>query len=261
MGNSKLLYEVMDFKLLAPSLSKGSVPLLLIAEIVKEIRSVVGYAALRLIQDGMNKHNIPKKSLHEHLDLRLSEVRPNFKAVHLIITANSERDLLNDGVVKKSLERIFSVLNTNGYSPNFLPAITKLGPSSAKHLRKFLSLMLSNSIEIDFIWRFSELKIGFWKGTKRDIKNLHSALEVKKIIERKNLILVGKISMLNKQKRIHLKNEKDKPISIFYPDIMFSEISRLCLDDEVTLECQFIKIINSITDELSVSYELLKIKS
>lgn len=249
----------MDFRLTGFSLREGAVPVLLISEMANEIRNIVGYAALRLIQDGTSKQRIPK-SLYEELDLRVSGVTPNLESVHLTIIGNSKRDLLDDSLVKNSLERIFSVLNTNG-GISFLDYIAELGSLSAKHIKKLLSLMQSYSIEVEFTWWFLGKKINFWKGNKENIEGLYSALEVTDVVEQDDLILIGKIGALNKRKRIILECEENGNVSIFYSKIMFSKISKFRLNDEVTLKCHLTKIENRITNEVSVTYELLEIKN
>lgn len=251
------LFELIDFRLMSPSLNTGSVPLSLISKAAEEIRTMVGYAALKLIQGGIDKHRVPK-DLYESLDLRLSGVLPG--SSRLVVTANSERDLLDDGLAKGALERIFTVLDTNGQGSDFLEAVTELGPSSAKHLREFLSLIKSYDAEADFTWKYSGSKVRNWIGSRTSINKVCSSLEVTEITDQEKLFLTGKIELLSKREKIALRTPEDKLINVLYPKRMLPIVSELHLDQEVTLQCQVTETMNPLTNESSVFYELLQIK-
>lgn len=251
------LYEIMDFRLIAPSLNKGSVPLTLISKVSDEIRTMIGYAALRLIRGGIEKHRVPR-DLYEALDLRLSGVLPG--SSRLVVSANAERDLLDDGLAKNALERIFSVLDTKGSGTEFLETITELGPSSAKHLRGFLTLIESYSAEVDFSWKYSGQPVRNWIGSRDDIRKVCSALEVTEITDQEKLLLIGKIELLSKREKIALRTQDGKLINILYPKIMLGQVSTLHLDQELTLRCQVTETVNPLTNESSIFYELLEIQ-
>lgn len=251
------LYELIDFRLMSPLLNNGSVPLSLISKAAEEIRTMVGYAALRLIQGGIDKRRVPK-DLYEALDLRLSGVLPG--SSRLVVTANSERDLLDDGLAKGALERIFTVLDTNGQGSEFLEAVTELGPISAKHLREFLSLIKLHDAEADFTWKFSGSPVRKWVGSKKSINSMCSALAVTEITDQERLLLSGRIELLSKREKIALRTPEDNLVNILYPKRMLPRVSELHLDQEVTLQCQVTETVNPLTNESSVFYELLEIQ-
>lgn len=144
------IFEIIDFRINANHINDGSIPLGLLSKLCEEIRTMVGFAAIRLINGGISKRRIPK-SLNEALDLRLAGILQS--SSRLILTASANRDLLNDGLNKGAFERIFSVLETNGNGSQFLEAVNDLGPRSAKHLRELLKLIMRILILTDL--RFS----------------------------------------------------------------------------------------------------------
>lgn len=254
--NERPVFELVDFRLKASTLNSGSVSLSLISKAAEDIRTMIGYAALKRIQGGIRKR-VPNY-LYEALDLRLAGILPG--SSRLIVTAAADRDLFDDGMAKNALDRIFGVLETQGKGPTFLEAVTDLGPSSAKHLREFLKLLKYHSAEAEFTWKYSGERIKYWNGTKKAIVDIASALEVTEIIEQEQIDLSGKIELLSKRERIALRTRDGQLLRILYPKILLAKVSTLHLDQEVTMLCQVTKTENPLTNESSIFYELLEIK-
>jgi len=251
-------FEMLDFRIKANSLKSGSAPLDLVEKISGEVRKMIGYAALRLMQGGIDKKRIPK-DLYKELDLRLVGILPG--SSRFIMSASSERDLLDDGLSKGALERIFSVLDTFGKGEEFLSTVTTLGPSSAKSMREFLKTISSYSAEAEFTWKYSGEEVRNWIGSKESINSVTQALEVTEIIDQEKILLHGKIELLSKRERIELRIEDGHLIKILYPKNILSQVSELHLEQEVSLFCQVTETENPITNESSIFYELLEIKS
>lgn len=251
-------FEMLDFRIKAKSLKSGSAPLDLVEKVSGEVRKMIGYAALRLMQGGIDKKRIPK-DLYKELDLRLVGILPG--SSRFIMSASSERDLLDDGLSKGALERIFSVLDTFGKGEEFLSTVTTLGPSSAKSMREFLKTIRSYSAEAEFTWKYSGEEVRNWIGSKESINSVTQALEVTEIIDQEKILLHGKIELLSKRERIELRIEDGHLIKILYPKNILSQVSELHLEQEVSLFCQVTETENPITNESSIFYELLEIKS
>lgn len=256
VNDDRPIYELIDFRLKAPSLNSGSVPLSLIAKAAEEIRTMIGYAALRLVQGGIKRKRVPK-DLYEELDLRLAGILPG--SSRLLVVGPANRDLYDYGLTKSALERIFSVLDTSGEGPQFLEAITDLGPSSAKRLREFLKLLSIYSAEAEFSWKYAGTEVRKWIGKRETIESVTSALEVTEITEQERVILVGKIELLSKRERIDLRTREGGLIRILYPKILLPKVFELHLDQKVTLQCQVTETENPLTNESSIFYELLDI--
>ena len=108
--------ELLDLRLIANNLKDGSMPLKLLTGLCNELRTTVGFAAIRLIKGGLGRKRIPKY-VNDELDLRLAGIQQG--SSRLLITASANRDLLDDGLNKNTLERIFSVLDSNGEGTDF----------------------------------------------------------------------------------------------------------------------------------------------
>lgn len=251
-------FEMLDFRIKAPHLKTGSAPLDLVAKLSEEVRKTIGYAALRLMQGGINLKRIPK-GLYSELDLRLTGLLPG--SSRFIISAAANRDLLDDGLSKGAIERVFMVLSSLGQGEEFLSSINVLGPSSAKSLREFLKLIRSHSAEAEFTWKYSGDEVQRWDGNKEALEAITSALEVTEIIEQEKVILHGKIELLSKRERIELRVDEGKLIKILYPKSVLPMVSELRLGQEVTLYCQVTDTENPLTNESSIFYELLEIRS
>lgn len=251
-------FEMLDFRIKAPHLRTGSAPLDLVAKLSEEVRKTLGHAALRLMQGGINRKRIPK-DLYAELDLRLVGLLPG--SSRFIISAASNRDLLDDGLSKGAIERVFMVLFSLGKGENFLSSINLLGPSSAKSLRELLKLIRSHSAEAEFTWKYSGDEVLRWDGNKEALDAITSALEVTEIVEQEKITLHGKIELLSKRERIELRVDEGKLIRILYPKSVLPVVSGLHLGQEVTLYCQVTETENPLTNESSIFYELLEIMS
>ncbi len=251
------IFEIIDLRIKADHIIDGSMPLGLLSKLCEEIRTMVGFAAIRLIDGGISKKRIPKH-LNEALDLRLVGIVQ--ASSRLILTAAANRDLLNDGLVKGAFERIFSVLDTNGDGPHFLMAVNKLGPRSAKHLRELLKLISLHSAEIELSWRFSEETVRIWNGSRETIKAVQDALAVTAIIEKERISLSGRIELLSKSEKLNLRIFDGRVIGILYPQTLLPIVSALHLDQQVTILCQVTVTENPLTNESSTFYEMLSIQ-
>lgn len=250
--------EMLDFRIIASNLKTGSAPLDLVSKLSEEIRKTLGYAALRLIQGGIGKKRIPK-DLYGELDLRLQGLLPG--SSRFVISAASNRDLLNDSLSKGAIERMFAVLSSMGQGEDFLTSVNVIGPSSAKSLREFLKVIKSYSATAEFTWKYSGDEVLNWSGTKEAIDSVTSALEVTEIIEQEKVLLHGKIELLSKRERIELRIDEGRIIKILYPKNKLPQVSELHLEQEVTLYCQVTETENPLTNESSIFYELLEVRS
>ena len=251
------LFEMLDFRIKAPNLKSGSAPLELVAKLANEVRRTLSFAALRLTQGGINKKRIPN-ALRDELDLRLVGLVQG--SSRFIISASANRDLLDDGLSKGAIERVFSVLSTMGKGEQFLSSVNTLGPSSSKSLRELLKLINSYSAELDFTWKYGGDMISKWEGNREAIESVTEALEVTKVIEQDKTLLHGKIELLSKRERIELRVSEGNLIKILYPKSLLPSVSDLRLEQDITMLCLVTETENPLTNESSIFYELLEIR-
>lgn len=248
--------ELLEFRLKAARFVDGSVPLRLVARAADEVRQMLGYAALRLVRGGIDRKRVPDE-LYNQLDLRLAAVLPG--SSRLVITTASNRDLLDDGLAKGSLDRVFRVLESEGRGSEFLEAITDLGPSSARRLREFLHLVLASSAELDLDWRYAGQTVRRWNGTDNTIASVAHALDITEVQAREEVVLRGAIELLSMRERIHLRTDEGRIIRILFPKRLLPEVSQLHLDQQVRLRCSVTETLNPFTGETSVFYELAEV--
>ncbi|MFC4259613.1 hypothetical protein ACFOZ5_11285 [Marinobacter lacisalsi] len=251
-------FEMLDFRINAPDLRAGSDPLAFVSKLTEEVRKTIGYAALRLTQGGIDRKRVPRH-LYEDLDLRLEGLLPG--SSRFIVSAAAERDLLDDGLSKGAIERVFSVLDSGGEGAEFLKSVNELGPLGARSLRNFLRIIRSHDAEAEFTWKFSGEKVRYWEGSKDVLDSVTAALEVTKIIEEERVVIYGKVELLSKRERIDLRSAEGNLIKILYPKRLLPAVSKLHLEQEVTLYCQVTETENPLTNESSIFYELLEIRS
>lgn len=254
--DSRPIIELLELRLKAPRFHDGSVPLRLIAKAVEELRQMLGYAALRFTRGGLDRKRVPD-DLYEDLDLRLAAVLPG--SSRLVVTTASQRDLLDDGISKGALDRVFSVLESEGRGGSFLEAVTDLGPSSAKRLRDLLNLVLQAGAELELDWRYSGETVRHWDGNHQSLTSVSHALAVTEINAREEVVLSGDIELLSKRERIHLRTEGGKIVRILFPKRLLPKVAELHLDQTVQLRCSVTETMNPFTNETSTFYELLQV--
>ncbi len=256
MLDSRPTIELIELRLNSQKFQDGSVPLRFIAKAAEEIRQMMGFAALRLSRGGLDRKRIPAE-LYDELDLRLTGVLPG--SSRLIITTAANRDLLDDGLSKHALDRVFSVLESDGRGAPFLEAITDLGPRSARRLRDLLHLVQDASAELDLSWRYSGETVRQWIGTKDRLSSVTHALDVTEINSKEEVILTGLIELLSKRERIHLRTEDSKTIRVLFPIRLLPRVAELHLEQSVVLRCSVTETLNPHTGETSTFYDLLEI--
>lgn len=248
--------ELVDFRINAPGLEQGAMPLGLLAKATNEIRKMIGYAALRLSIGGLRKQRVPD-DIYQYLNLRLVGLLPG--SSRLLVAADSHRDLFDEGLAKHALERIFSVLYSGGEGHNFLEAISELGVSSTRQLKNFLHLLRDNGAEIDVLWKYSGREVGAWHGTTEAISAVTTALDLTELTESDDISLEGVIELLSKRERINLKLPTGEGIKILYPHRLLPQVSELHLDQRVLLKCRVMQTSKPNTGESTTSYELLEV--
>jgi hypothetical protein len=251
-------FEHVELRLVASKFSDGSAPLDLISRLSDNIMHIVGYAALRLIRGGSSKKRIPRR-LYQDLDLRLLGLLPG--SSRMVISANSNRDIFDDGIAKGSLERIFRLLVTNGEGDEFLQSVTDLGPQSSIWLRRLLDLIIGENSELEMLWRYRGDVIFNWRANQRILPRLSTALASTEVSVVDDVLIMGNVELLSKRERIHLLSNDGDRYKILYPKHLLSAVSELHLDQAVVLKCAVIETNNPLTEEKKISYELLKVVS
>jgi hypothetical protein len=250
-------YELIDFRMIAAKFESGSIPLNILTKAANEIRKMIGYSALRFIQGGISKKRVPN-SLYEELDLRLAGVLPG--SSRLLIAAAAHRDLFDDGIAKHAIQRIMGVLETEGQGTEFLETVADLGPSSAKSLREFLKIIRANDGALELTWKYAGQDMQIWRASARTVRNVTSALEHTELREKEKRLLRGKIDLLSKRERIHLRTDEGETMRILFPKRLFTKVAELHLDQLVSLYCQVTVSENPLTNEITQHYELIEIQ-
>jgi hypothetical protein len=249
-------FELVEFRLKGKLFNFGSMPLREISRAAESIRQTIGYAAVRLVQGGLQAKRVPD-NIYDLLDLRLAALLPG--SSRMVVTANANRDMFDDGLSKSAIERIFNVLSSSGSGQAFLDAVTELGPRSSRRLRQFLEFLRQNKAEIELTWDHAGSTVREWSAESDLIESLYSALTVTEQLEREVISIEGIIELLSNNERIHLTLESGSTIRILFPKRLIDKVSTLHLNQKVTLSCQVSETQNPLTHEFSVFYELLDI--
>jgi len=251
-------YEVLDFRFIADSFSAGSMPLATISKASNEIRRLIGHAALRFVHGGIDRKRVPAE-VYSDLDLRLAGLLPG--SSRLLVVAAANRDLLDDGMAKGAIERVFSVLNSESFGEEFIERTMDLGPLAAKRLREVLRIARVHNGASELTWSYRGTQLNTWFGDIDRVNSMTNALEMTEIEESTVQTLFGSIELLSKRERIHLREATGQLTKILFPMRMLSEVSELHLGQEVRLRCQVTATENPATEERTTYVELLEIES
>lgn len=254
--DSRPVIELLELRLKAPGFHDGSVPLRLVANAAEELRQLLGYTALRLTRGGIDRKRVPN-DVYGELDLRLAAVLPG--SSRLVVTTAAHRDLLDDGLAKGSLDRVFRVLESGGHGDLFLEAVSDLGPSGARRLRNLLHLVLSAGAELDLQWRYSGETVRSWDGNDQSLTSVAHALDVTELTSKEEVLLTGVIELLSKRERIHLRTDQGQSVRILFPSRLLPKVAELHLEQSVRLRCSVTEALNPLTNETSTFYELQQV--
>jgi hypothetical protein len=251
-------HELVDFRMIADQFRSGSIPLNILSNAAEQIRKMLGHAALRSAQGGINRKRVPNY-LYQELDLRLAGVLTG--SSRLLIAATANRDLFDDGIAKRAIERVMEVLESGGQGASFLDAVADLGPQSAKSLREFLRIIRANSGALELTWSYAGSPVLRWDANAQTVADVTSALEHTVLREEAKELINGHIELLSKRERIQLRTETGKVVRVLFPKRLLPKVSELHLDQQVSLYCQVTISENPLTEEFSNHYELVEIRS
>ena len=252
--------ELIDFRFIANIFKAGVMPLNIVAKAADQIQKLIGYTALRLTPGGIDLNHVPEK-LYQQLDLRLVGILPG--SARLVVVTAANRDLFDDGIAKQSIERILHVLKAGdkGNGDEFLERVTALGPFAAKRLRGVLHIAQSNDAKLELTWSYQGQQIDQWNGDRERVRAVTEALEQTEQTDHGTITLSGVVELLNKRERINIRSESNELFKILFPKRMLTEVSKLHLNQTVSLRCQVMETQNQTTKETSTQYELLSIES
>jgi hypothetical protein len=256
LTENKPTIEQIEFRVISDSLNNGSVPLNFISKAADEIRQMIGYAALQLIE-GNNGAKRVSENLYNQLDLRLAAVLRG--SSRLVITTASQRNLFDESLSKNALERIFDVLESRGQGEDFLQAVATLGARSSRHLRYFLTLIKTNSAQLQLFWRYSGETVREWNGNEQQVWDVIDALDKNESVSTEEVIITGVVELLSKRERIYLITSKGEKIRILFPKRLLEQVSTMHLDQYVALRCSVTETENPLTKESFIYYELMQV--
>lgn len=248
--------EVVELRLRNEDYADGSVPLHVIARTSEEVRQMLGHAALRLTKGGVGRTRVPS-GLFEALDLRLAALLPG--SARIFFTSAAHRDLLDDGISKGALSRVFRVLESGGTGEEFLESVVDLGPRASRRLRDLLHVVVDSGSTLDFTWKFAGATEKEWRGSDDTLKAVVNALDVTKLDLTIEIVLEGVVELLSKRERIHLRGLDGRTYRVLFPRHLLPVVALLHLDQSVRLRCTVTEASNPLTEETSVHYELVEV--
>jgi hypothetical protein len=254
--DTKPVMEQIEFRLISEDLNNGSIPLGFLSKTTNEIRQMIGFAALQILE-GERATKRVSDFIYSMLDLRLVTVLKG--STRLLITAASDRDLFNESLSKNILERIFDVLETGGQGEQFMLSVVSLGTEGSRHLRSLLQIVKGNAAQLELSWRYSGDIVRKWNGNDQVLSEIVIALENTIPILQQEFSVSGVIDLLSKNERIHLISNEGTKIRILYPKKLLDQVATLHLDQYVTFRCLVTEMQNPSTKENSLSYELLEV--
>lgn len=248
--------EVLDFRLMAESMKTGAISLAMLSKISDCINRMLGHIADRIIRGQKAASRVPE-AISNILNLQLCGLLPG--STRLLISANADRDLFEDGLAKNTILRIFNLLDTYGEGESFLESIMDFGAYGVRNLRNFLQIINSVSGSLELNWEHNGCAERSWKGTSSQITQLSSALDSMIIKEAIEETADGVIELLSKNERIHLRKENGELIKIYFSNTHLQDVEQLHLNQKVSLVCKSSETENPHTNEVYQYYELIEI--
>lgn len=252
--------EVLDMRLIAPSLKHGTIPLGMLAKIA-DFFSVLIHASSNKLSTGRDSVGRIPRHIIEDIDLRLSGLASG--STRLVLTGKTNPDMFGRSVLEETLRNLYILLEEGEESSDFGDELGNLGQRGARNLQELFGLFLSKNIQLDLTWYDPTNRVNIWKGNYGRVQSIYNNLSNLTIEKPRTEIVSGVITLLSETGRISIREpaEINKPQTIYirYTPNNFVEVSQLTLGQNVSIKCEVQTIVNSSTLKVRKIYYFLEL--
>lgn len=245
--------EVITMRLVGSHLDKGAIPLHLLSRIASYFERAMGYASYRIQHGKDAKRKVPD-NMQRLLDLRLADVA--FGSTELVITGNTQPDLVGDSLLESSLELTFDLLTSPEKSLAERAAVA--GPMTARMIGLLLGEFERERCSVDMRWVDSSDVEHRWQAEPLVVSTVRSRLMQLSESPPETILVDGVVELLSTTGRIVIKPDGggDK-ISARFPRDLYQRVQDLHLGMRSKFELILNRLFNPTTLQEVATYTLV----
>ncbi|MCL6710599.1 hypothetical protein M8R20_26740 [Pseudomonas sp. R2.Fl] len=253
LAKSERAREVVTMRLVGSDLDKGAIPLHLLSRVASYFERAMGYASYRIQHGKEAKRKVPD-SIQRILDLRLADVA--FGSTELVITGNTQPDLVGGSLLESSLELTFELLT----SPENLLAerAAVAGPMAARMVGLLLGEFERERCGVDMRWVDSSDVEHRWQAALVIVSTVRSKLMQLAESPPETVVIDGVVELLSTTGRIVIRpNGGGDKISARFPRDLYQRVQDLHLGAQSRFELILNRLFNPNTLQDVVNYTLV----
>ncbi len=248
--------EILELRLIGKAAKYGTLPLDILGKLTTQLSDAIIYSS-KQIRSGSKQSASALQEVKRTLDLRFAGTASG--STRIYITGQTSPDLFGDSLIEKSFENTFSLLNANS-SEELLESASKCGTQSLRNLKKFLSTVDSNALEIDIVWDSASDKTFSWEGDKEKIQTMTNSLS-NIIVESPKEHEIEAVLITSSLKGTFEVKDKDKKIYRGrYPTKILEQIKEIRIGDDCYCLIEETCTSNRTTNQKKYSYLLKSIE-
>lgn len=249
--------EVVQLRLRGPKAEHGSIPVLVLAALLKNFHDAISSSAYKITKGFSPKGTIPK-GINNTLNLNFSGIAPG--STRLFITGETSPDLFGASLIQESFENTFSILNAENPDDLSLNA-SKMGKRAAQKINSMLKILDTNDLEVEFSWHSPSESYFEWNGKKDRISSFLNTFGKINISDPEIIHIAGKVEMISMGSKIDVKDNSGFVYHASYPTELLPAIQTLHIGDNIDGVIEKTTVTNRVSTIHKDTYALISIKT
>lgn len=222
--------EILEVRFIGEKAIDGSLPLILHAKLSAGLADSLTALSTRL----KKPKNNPNTKNEAELDLRLAKIVSG--STKFVLSLEINPDLFGWSLSQNTLREWFNFFSHLD-SPNELSeASVQLGTKGVNGIKKLLSTLKMNQLDLEIAWDSHLNEKYYWMGTNSKIANALAFLDELMISQPVESTLTGVIHALDRRGKLSLIDSDNKIYRIHFDRNLMQEIEKLHINQNVTIK-------------------------
>jgi hypothetical protein len=245
--------EILEVRFIGEKAIDGSLPLILHAKLSAGLADSLTALSTRL----KKPKNNPNTKNEAELDLRLAKIVSG--STKFVLSLEINPDLFGWSLSQNTLKEWFNFFSHLD-SPNELSeASVQLGTKGVNGIKKLLSTLKMNQLDLEIAWDSHLNEKYYWMGTNSKIANALAFLDELMISQPVESTLTGVIHALDRGGKLSLIDSDNKVYRIHFDRNLMQEIEKLHINQNVTIKTLMRSTNHPALDTTIENYDFIEI--
>lgn len=245
--------EILEVRFIGEKAVDGSLPLILHAKLSAGLADSLTALSTRLKKPKKN----PQTKNEAELDLRLAKIVSG--STKFILSLEINPDLFGWSLSQNTLKEWFNFFNHLDSPSELSEASIHLGTKGLNGIKKLLSTLKTNQLDLELAWDSHLDEKYYWMGTNAKITNALSFLDELMISPPSECHLTGVIHALDRGGKLLLIDLENKVYRINFDRNLVHEIEKLHINQNVTIKTLMNTSSHPAIDTVIENYDFLEI--